>query len=251
MLKCSFCQKLKSKTEFHKDCKQPSGYKQRYKVCSKYVLILKKEIKKLTPYEKRKKLIELYIKHKQMSKILYRLFECDFIYISNILKEENIRWCLKCNKLKTYDDFYIWTYSSDGYKQDCKECSKIIANKAMKKSYNKNPEKKRQKNKIWFEENKEHHRKNIMEYYRKNKDLYRHANRKRQLIKKNATPKWANLEKIKEIYKEARRLEFLDNISRHVDHIIPLQGDNICGLHVENNLQILTSFENLSKSNKF
>lgn len=58
------------------------------------------------------------------------------------------------------------------------------------------------------------------------------------------TPGWADIEKIKEIYRNCPE-------GYHVDHIIPLQGDLVCGLHVENNLQYLTAEENLSKSNKF
>lgn len=58
------------------------------------------------------------------------------------------------------------------------------------------------------------------------------------------TPAWANLEEIKEIY--ANRPE-----GYHVDHIIPLQGELVCGLHVENNLQYLKATDNCSKNNSF
>ena len=66
---------------------------------------------------------------------------------------------------------------------------------------------------------------------------------KRRADKLNATPKWTNLKKIKEIYKYCPR-------GYHVDHIVPLKGVNVCGLHVENNLQYLTAQENISKGNK-
>ncbi len=58
-----------------------------------------------------------------------------------------------------------------------------------------------------------------------------------------ATPSWANLDAIKAIYIKASILGL------EVDHIIPLQGKNVCGLHVENNLQLLSKSENSKKSN--
>ena len=68
--------------------------------------------------------------------------------------------------------------------------------------------------------------------------------RMRQANKIKATPKWANLEKIKEIYLNCPS-------GYHVDHIVPLKNKNVCGLHVENNLEIVTAEYNLKKSNKF
>ena len=68
------------------------------------------------------------------------------------------------------------------------------------------------------------------------------ANRRAALL--NRTPAWADLEEIKEIYVNCPD-------GYHVDHIIPLQGKNVSGFHVAENLQYLTPFENLSKGNKF
>jgi hypothetical protein len=67
---------------------------------------------------------------------------------------------------------------------------------------------------------------------------------KRRSIKLNACVKWADLNKIKNIYLNCPA-------GYHVDHIIPLQGKNVCGLHIENNLQYLPAIENFKKHNKF
>jgi hypothetical protein len=64
-------------------------------------------------------------------------------------------------------------------------------------------------------------------------------------------PPWANKKAIREIYFEARRLTASTGIKYEVDHIIPSNHPLVCGLHVENNLQIITEFENIAKSNTF
>jgi len=76
------------------------------------------------------------------------------------------------------------------------------------------------------------------------KALIKTRNAQRRLVVKQQCPKWANKEKIKEIY--MNRPE-----GYHVDHIIPLRGKTVSGLHVENNLQYLTLIENSKKCNKF
>lgn len=66
-----------------------------------------------------------------------------------------------------------------------------------------------------------------------------------QSAKDCRTPSWANLHKISEIYRRASKLGMT------VDHIIPLRGKTVSGLHVENNLRIISQHENDSKGNKF
>ena len=64
-------------------------------------------------------------------------------------------------------------------------------------------------------------------------------------------PPWADKKAIRAIYFEARRLTASTGIKYEVDHIIPSNHPLVCGLHVETNLQIITEFENITKSNSF
>jgi len=72
----------------------------------------------------------------------------------------------------------------------------------------------------------------------------------RRAMQMLATPSWANKAAIATFYAEAVRLSRETGIAHTVDHIYPLCGRNVCGLHVEYNLQILTKSENGRKSNK-
>lgn len=76
------------------------------------------------------------------------------------------------------------------------------------------------------------------------------ASSKRRASEIMATPKWADLEKISAVYKECELLNLSTGIVHHVDHIIPLRGETICGLHVHWNLKPIPATENLQKSNK-
>lgn len=89
------------------------------------------------------------------------------------------------------------------------------------------------------------------EHYLLNKDMYAAKETKRRTLKLSAMPSWANESKIKKIYLEARKLTNLTGVPHEVDHIIPLMGKKVCGLHVETNLQILNRKANRSKANKF
>jgi hypothetical protein len=70
-------------------------------------------------------------------------------------------------------------------------------------------------------------------------------------IDKIITPVWANKTTIKEIYSTAKELTEQTGIKHEVDHIIPKRHPLVCGLHVENNLQIITRTKNNQKTNNF
>lgn len=69
--------------------------------------------------------------------------------------------------------------------------------------------------------------------------------------KRTQTPKWANPKYIQLFYEGAKIQEQRIGKKVHVDHIVPLQHELVCGLHCEDNLQWLTEEANLAKSNSF
>lgn len=103
-------------------------------------------------------------------------------------------------------------------------------------------------------DNPELMRKYAIDAYYRNKPTRGPANAaqasKRYAFKLNAIPAWADASAIKAIYRKVAKTTRDTGITHHVDHIIPLLGKTVCGLHVENNLQIITATENRKKGNR-
>ena len=77
--------------------------------------------------------------------------------------------------------------------------------------------------------------------------------RKRQLLKRRAIPNWLDekgLKKIQKVYELAKRKSEATGIPHEVDHIYPLKGENVYGLHVPENLQVISQFMNRSKGSR-
>lgn len=87
-------------------------------------------------------------------------------------------------------------------------------------------------------------KKNLKHGQSRTKGYARFQSRMREIAERRQRPSWANMDKLREIY--VNRPD-----GYHVDHIIPLRGKYVSGLHVENNLQYLPAKENMIKHNSY
>lgn len=137
----------------------------------------------------------------------------------------------------------------------------------------------RKRSRDWYWANKERVQKNFAKWYAQNKERliekssqWREKNRERYEANQaawrervshrrcaqaalrragipQAMPAWANRFFISEAYRLAKLRSRLTGIQWHVDHIVPLNSEIVCGLHVENNLQVIPAAVNLRKQN--
>lgn len=184
--------------------------------------------------------------------------------------------CTKCGIEKNVDRYSKQTKGRLGVRADCKDCEAA----RMKLYYESNREASSSRTKQWYEQNKEVATIYRKAYYKNNKksisvsqSLYRKANHKdvyarirqwqqhnpdkvnaiiakRRARKMQATPAWADEETIDSMYKLAMLFN-RTGINLHVDHVVPLQSDLVCGLHCEANLQLLPASDNQSKGNRW
>lgn len=119
--------------------------------------------------------------------------------------------------------------------------------------YQNNKETIRAKQKQYRETNYEHILEQNRRWRKNNPIKARIKDTNYRYRKYQAMPSWLTLEhknNISEIYTMCRTKNKETGVSHHVDHIIPIKGENVCGLHVPWNLQVVTASYNLSKKNK-
>ena len=123
--------------------------------------------------------------------------------------------------------------------------------KAIKNYYEKNVEKCIEANKKWKQKSGKGYA-YVKISRTKNPSVMHFANAKRHAAKMSRTPKWLDAVdwlEIQSIYKYCSALRSV-GIDYAVDHIVPLQGNDVSGLHVPWNLQVITSAENSAKGNR-
>lgn len=120
--------------------------------------------------------------------------------------------------------------------------------------YEVNREKKREMGQRWLEANRDKHRELTRHWRETNPDKMNAYAAKRRAAKLQRTPNWITQEHLIEIetfYSAAIAFRIYTGHEYHVDHMVPLQGKTVSGLHVPWNLQVILADDNLKKNNKY
>lgn len=162
-----------------------------------------------------------------------------------------------CNKCKVFKkDYHKDSSKKDGLCTICADCKKQNAKRWVEE----NPEKAKEQRLQWYNKNKDleefrlSRSENHKNWLQNNRDKKCAKEAKRRASKLTATPSWlsdAQIAKIKRIYKISSFMSSETGVQYHVDHIVPLKGKNVCGLHVPWNLQVIPAKDNLKKGNRF
>ena len=192
-----------------------------------------------------------------------------------------MKYCVSCKLQKPDDEFYVRPTLKDGLSCYCKVCtrSKQKATQARwrernpeyckeeirkrresaeyregeretyKKYYYENLGKVRAKSVKWNHENSERRKVNRQRWFSENPHKRNESRMKGYASKVNATPEWADKKYIDLFYQMAKLEEERTGRKCHVDHIVPLRSDKVCGLHVEHNLQVMYAVDNQRKQN--
>lgn len=129
------------------------------------------------------------------------------------------------------------------YQKEYRSLNKAVAKENGRLWREKNRDYDNAKKKQWALSNPEKIKETKRAYVGRNLLQYRAMCAKRLAAKLQRTPKWANLKAIKQFYMNCPE-------NMEVDHIVPMRGENVSGLHVLENLQYLTKEQNCSKGNK-
>lgn len=204
--------------------------------------------------------------------------------LGDMSQQEPTKICRKCGETKPVDAFFKQKAAKDGLQYRCRECARL-APRADPTNYNAkyyqanrdrilekkraqalaDPNRIRQRQAKWRAENPGKAAAKRVRWYRQNADRARELSRnwkknnpwyntvmhaQRRAARLRASVAWADRRAMAAIYREARRRTEMFDAPYHVDHVIPLISPDVCGLHCEANLQILSAGRNLSKKNK-
>lgn len=154
------------------------------------------------------------------------------------------KFCNKCLITKEVSEFYKRAYCS-GYRGRCIKCMSKMGPNGRKKRLSKYSKEELRAKRLQVYKNLN------SKPERKAKQAFYQATRVSRQI--NAAPKWLTVEQlsaVKAYYETAKILTLEFGVQMEVDHIIPLKGKDVCGLHVPWNLQIMVKEANRQKGNR-
>jgi hypothetical protein len=174
-----------------------------------------------------------------------------------------MKLCTKCNVVQSLDMFHRGR-NPDGHRTWCKSCMSVYKKQYrldnaehINKTQKEYDVKKYPERKVYYQERYIRLKEKLTEQSRlwrlNNPHLNAKKSNKRRAAKIQRTPAWLTEDDhwiIEEAYELATLRTKLFGFPWHVDHIIPLQGKTVSGLHVPLNLQVIPGKENLIKHNK-
>lgn len=174
----------------------------------------------------------------------------------------DVKKCSCCLQEKSLSLFFKDTSVKNGHRAACKDCMGAKAakwredNKEYKAQHDKQYQESnmsyiKEQKKKYRQENKTAIATSLKRWAQANPDNCNARNSKRRAAKLNATPKWADLKKVAVYFEYAKLCTKVLKKQFHVDHIVPLRGQTVCGLHVPANLQVLPAVLNHSKNNRW
>jgi hypothetical protein len=150
-------------------------------------------------------------------------------------------------------------FKADGITDRCDSCrSKDMYRAGAQRdpergsrAYRKRREKNIEYAKKWAQENRARRRQHANNWHKRNRDKSSAAYYRYMAGKLQRIPAWADLDAIAMFYEIARRVTQCTGIRFEVDHIVPLRGRDVSGLHVPNNLRVIPKSMNSRKSNLY
>jgi hypothetical protein len=173
--------------------------------------------------------------------------------------------CASCKHEKPLSSFGKKSNQPDGLYYYCRSCKAQKDKEYRNKAGDSLKEKKRQ----YYQTNKEDISRKAKEAYLTNSKPAKDRARKwvalnrekhnascmeRHVLKMSRRPEWAReltLLACQEAYDKAKRLSEMTGVPYDVDHIVPLRGETVCGLHIYNNLQVIPASQNRSKKHLY